>query len=382
MNTSHLKEKWTEAALRQLLIDELARMLKVDVAELNSTSSFDEYGLDSIDAVIATGWLGEQLGVELPPEFLFRHTSVNKVVQALLNGDYAEAPTETKVNERTLIFLFPGAGGRDEQNLIRFRANSPQSIRFEVVRIGNWQEWIERDFDFETIISHVCKYMEEIAGADAFSLAGYSQGGQLAYATAIAMERAGRPVKFLGLLDSAAQGPEPEVSTSGILKSTADSLRIGKAIFAAKMRKSKSSPGASRIRIVGWLWPFRREISERRKLYRRVKRLSQIFCFGPGGVRLSVFIQMRLFWELWLTWLKQNGTSKLAHTPAFLFRAEDAEASDLGWTSSCLHLTVVPVTGNHYTMFDEQHLKSLINQFVIAVDRAARFDRVVEKALS
>ena len=72
------KEQWSEAALRKLLIELLAQTLEVDSSEIDPTKSFDECGLNSIAAVIATGPLGERLGVELPPEFLFKNNSYRR----------------------------------------------------------------------------------------------------------------------------------------------------------------------------------------------------------------------------------------------------------------------------------------------------------------
>jgi thioesterase domain-containing protein/acyl carrier protein len=377
------RTRWTEAALRGLLIDELSRMLEVDSAELDSSRSFDEYGLDSIDAVIATGWFGEQLGIDLPPELLFRHTSVDRVVQALLNGDYDESPSEIQEGKRTLIFLFPGAGGRDEQALIRFRAECPKSLRFEVVRIGDWRAWIEQEVDFEEIVTRVRLHIEEVAADTPFLLAGYSQGGQLAYATAFAMERAGRPVKFVGLLDSSLRGPALEASTKkNFIKSTMDGLRVARQVIAARMHGNRSPPGASRIRMIAWLWPMRREAKERKKLHLRAARLGRLFGYGSGGVRISVSIQMRLFWELWNAWLTENGSSKSLRAPVVLFRAEGPGNRDLGWGAFCSDLTIVPVAGNHYTMMDEHHVEELVDLFAKAAHSAVEPNERFEKAIS
>ena len=92
------KTEWTEAALRALVVNQLATMVKIGANEFDLTRSFDEYGLDSIDAVIATGWLGEQVGVDLPPEFLFRNTNVEMVVRALLDGGRSEAPAARQLS--------------------------------------------------------------------------------------------------------------------------------------------------------------------------------------------------------------------------------------------------------------------------------------------
>jgi thioesterase domain-containing protein/acyl carrier protein len=370
--------QWTASALQTLLMNQFAKLLKVHSEALDSSKSFDEYGLDSIDAVITTGWLGDQLGIDLPPEFLFRHNSVDKVVRALLNGDYRESSAKNRPNKRVPIFLFPGAGGRDEQALIRFRTHSAQIATFEVVRIGDWREWIEQDLDFEKIVSRVCQHIKEIVTEGPLLLAGYSQGGQLAYATALALERIGRRVTFVGFLDSAPRGPTlDQPPKNGLVKSVTDWLRVAKQVIAAKI--SNKSPGEGRIRVIALLWPLRQEPDERRKLLTRVTRFDHMLCRGMGGVRVDVFIQMRLFWELWTTWLEKNAPPQLLRAPTFLFRSEGPGSPSLGWEAYCSDLTIVTVPGDHHTMFDMEHLDELIDQFIAAVDRVAETSGTLEK---
>ena len=88
-----------------------------------------------------------------------------------------------------MIFLFPGGGGRDERSLIRFRDQSPSTLNFEVVRIGEWRDWIEQDLDFDQLAARACRHIETLSAEGPVRVAGYSQGGQLAYACALALER-------------------------------------------------------------------------------------------------------------------------------------------------------------------------------------------------
>ena len=359
--------QWDDAALRSLLIDQLATMLKVDPSTLDPTKSFDAYGLDSIDAVIATGWLSDQLGVDLPPEFLFRHTSVDRVVRALRSREYEDTPAPAKRGNRPRIFFFPGAGGRDEQALVRFREHPTQRLGFEVMRIGGWREWIAQDLDFDGIVRCSCRHIEQVVPDGPLLFAGYSQGGQIAYATARALERSGRTVKFIGLLDCDTWWPALEPSPSpGIAERAASSLRLTKSLAARLMTKSPS--GEKRIRLIARLWPTRRDPSEQKKLRKRIAWLSQVLCYGAGGVRLDVFVQMRIFRDLSDAWRAQTDMSKRLDAPTILFRSEDAVSDDRGWREYCTDLTLVPVAGDHHTMFEGAQLEELIQRFIAAVE--------------
>jgi thioesterase domain-containing protein/acyl carrier protein len=369
------KEAWSEPALRELLTGQLAGMLRAHRADVEPDKSFDDYGLDSIDAVIATGLIADQLGIELPPEFLLYHRSINAVVRALLNNQRTEAAVPAPLTKEALIFLFPGGGGRDERSLIRFRDQSAASLNFEVVAFGDWRDWVEQDLDFEKLAARARQHIESVQTEGPVHLAGYSQGGQLAFATALALERAGRPVEFVGLLDSIAHRPAPP-ETGGRLRRA---WRMGSRYIGAAIRRTNVNHKDTRIRLVRALWRLCRGPAERRKLLMRVARLDALFR-GAGGVRLNGYIQMHLFAELWRAWFAQGRYSQPLHSPVFLFRSEDPGLPDRGWAACCTDLTVVPVGGHHLTIFDAEHLQGLVSRFVAAVRREAHSKRPRDKS--
>jgi thioesterase domain-containing protein/acyl carrier protein len=359
---------WNEPALRERLVDQLAGMLRTHRAEVDPDKSFDEYGLDSIDAVIASGQIGEELGIELPPEFLLYHRSINAVVYALLNSRRTETPANAPQAKEAVIFLFPGGGGRDERSLIRFREQSAPTLNFEVVGFGDWREWIEQDLDFDKLATRACFHIEALQSEGPVRLAGYSQGGQLAYASALTLARAGRPVEFVGLLDSVAQRPtEPAPSEAGVMQRA---LHLAGRYIGAVMRGRMHPYKDMRIRLMRALWRLCRGPAERRKLLRLIARAGMLFR-GAGGLRLNSYIQIGLFAELWGAWFAQNCHAQSLHSPVFLFRSGDPGLPDRGWAACCTDLTVVPIAGDHLTIFDAEHLEGLITRFVAAVRREA-----------
>ena len=66
-------------SIRMWLLQRLSEYLDMDVDDLDSTVSLREYGLDSLDAAVATGELEDWLELELP-ENLFE---ICKTVDAL-----------------------------------------------------------------------------------------------------------------------------------------------------------------------------------------------------------------------------------------------------------------------------------------------------------
>jgi thioesterase domain-containing protein/acyl carrier protein len=349
---------WEESALRELLYGLLAATLRVDIAEINPDKNFDEYGLDSIDAVIATESIGRRLDLELPPEFLFENRSINAVVQALLN-DGRTGPSEHTV------FLFPGGGGYEGPGLARFRAKCAPRITCDLIRLGDWQDWIRHGRDIDELAKCACQYIESRAVNGSLRIAGYSQGGQLAFATALALERAGRSVRFVGLLDSGAARP-PNKRKPVYQRRVSGPVRDYLALIGG--RKTDANRDA-RQRILSWLWdlPWLWDLRHGPHLFVLIARLGRPMLGARGRVTLNRFIQMRLFSKMWNEWVTKDAGFKQLNAPVFLFRAEYLGQFDLGWRSYCSNLKIVPIAGDHSSMFESEHLEGLIEKFANAV---------------
>ena len=104
------------------------------------------------------------------------------------------------------VFLFGGAGGLDEKALVRFRAHESHTLRCNLVPVGSWREWHDSNVDFDQLVNRACQYIKSRDANGPIRIAGHSQGGLIAYATALALERAGIPVKCVVLFDTAEGG--------------------------------------------------------------------------------------------------------------------------------------------------------------------------------
>ena len=93
-----------------------------------------------------------------------------------------------------------------------------------------------------------------------------------------------------------------------------------------------------------------------------VCRADSILFRGAGGVRLNNYIQMQLIAELWGAWFAESSRSRPLHSSVFLFRSGD-QVSLIGAGLACRsQLTVVRIAGDHYTIFDAEHLEGLITR--------------------
>ena len=77
-----------EQEIRVAVTAELARVLCLDPTLIDCGRPFDDYGLDSIDAVVTLGAVSERIGLDLPPELFFLYPTVNRAIAALTQTEH------------------------------------------------------------------------------------------------------------------------------------------------------------------------------------------------------------------------------------------------------------------------------------------------------
>jgi thioesterase domain-containing protein/acyl carrier protein len=345
--------------IQKILIDALEAVLKVKPSEIDTAKNFDEYGLDSIDAVIATEWIGQRLGIALPPEFLFLFRNIDAVMNALLTGEYRQASSHHQPSSQIPIFFFPGGGGVDESPLIRFRERASSELIFEVLQIGKWYDWVDRKLKFEDLAALAAQYINTKSPHGPIKLGGYSQGGQLAYVTALALQEMGRTVELLAVLDSNTNVIERgSVLRPAIFWAVLSLLRD---YIVVKLRGRRMFPEKQKlVYFLSWLWDQRGGP----ELIMGMMRIERRFLPGKVRVRGDGFVQMRIFATMWSDWTEKAKMRSLQNTSVILFRSEDPGPPDRGWGSHCKNVKVVLVKGDHYSILSSD---DLVDRFVAEV---------------
>ncbi|MFN3243616.1 MAG: acyl carrier protein [Planctomycetota bacterium] len=72
-----------QTPLQQWLIGEVARRLEVGPEQIDADAEFDEFGLDSVQAVALSGALSDRVGEELPATLLYEHQSIRALASHL-----------------------------------------------------------------------------------------------------------------------------------------------------------------------------------------------------------------------------------------------------------------------------------------------------------
>jgi acyl carrier protein len=92
----HESHKVTHEQICQWLVDHLSQVLNIDAKQVDITLEFDDYGLDSRDAVGMIGELGEWLKRDLDPNLIYEYRSIDELSTYVASEMVVK---ETVVNE-------------------------------------------------------------------------------------------------------------------------------------------------------------------------------------------------------------------------------------------------------------------------------------------
>jgi len=187
-------------------------------------------------------------------------------------------------------------------------------------------------------------------------LAGFSIGGPLAYACALAFQAQGREVASMAILDAtASDAPVPvplNIRLRGRLQQIASfNLPAG---LASIIGKTLARPAAL---------PLLRRLQP----YRNVK--LPLGYDNHLHMKITMQLLMPMFWPWWLD-LTRPATplnAPLLTAPTYIFRSQDhapTEPEDLGWSHYCTNVKVIRVPGSHNGMLEPKH-NTLLSQALL-----------------
>jgi thioesterase domain-containing protein len=233
---------------------------------------------------------------------------------------------------RPLIFLIPGTGG-ENPGLARFAAAVGKSLRVVVLRLPDIDRPAKELGDLGSLVSTLRSQVSHYSASQPLHLAGYSLGGVLALELARELDLAGARIGFLALLDSSTTLP------SWTAPQIFDKSR-GAAALAGRLKDKLVLALVER----GLFEPARLLI------------LALRAAFGPDRAEP---LRIQLLVALGRQALARYAPSVYAHK-VFLFRASRARPAlpeaDLGWKEFCPQLRIVPMRGNHWSIFDEENV--------------------------
>lgn len=274
------------------------------------------------------------------------------------------------LSDTPYLFLLPGMGGYDP-DLIELGIACKQMVRPVKISYPPWRMQLGNPaFDFDALVRNVIAQITARAPTSPILLAGYSFGGIVAFVVAMRLRDAGRPVRFLGLLDTEAQ-PGIDVTTglpyppmtrrrelSGFIKALRRGDATGKLAFV--VARQLSAP--------------------------RWKRALRLLARVPPTWLRSNFVTLLdrdlLSWHIQpmlRQWDTLRKTLPPLPMPVTLFRTAHHHAnapSHLGWECYCPRLTILPVPGTHNGMLGPENLPTVCAIFAKAVSRVLERDPI------
>lgn len=318
--------------------------------------SFEAAGGDSLKLLQLVLWLETLLDRHLPLDLLSFDMRVDDLAAILRRPDLAEAPSD-RTDRRPTIFLLPGLDG-DEPRLVGFRAALSEQVRFVLIDYPDWPQMVLRGAVFEALIEAAVQQIVTARPGGPILLAGYSFGGDVAFAAAARLIELGHDVGFLGILDTDLE----RVAADAELYRTQRNVPFSRHVH---LRLAQD-------RLHSWFGFFLAKCARDMVGLERTLRYEHLWQRLIGGrIAFAFHRRIRTILRLQAQW-RWHGFVRppVIDVPTVLFRSNghaDNAAWGLGWEPRCSNLNVVPVEGDHRAMLELPHRTLLCARFAEAV---------------
>jgi len=256
-------------------------------------------------------------------------------------------PARCEKDETPAVFLLPGLSGiLQELDTLISPIEAP--VQFVPIRYRHWSELRPDPDELDRLVADCVRQIESHGPPATIMLAGYSFGGNVAWAVAKAMATSGHRIGLLGLIDSPAN---PYIEANA--RSTVG--RFGRLIRG--IRRGETGQQLARSS-AGILFRSRTWMRTAFKQLHGCGLLPRIFnCIDAN-------IQMRYHIILLRECVARMATSgERSPYPSVLFRCSDrplGEPADLGWTYYLPKLRVVTLSGDHNSVMQMQNVEQII----------------------
>jgi thioesterase domain-containing protein len=315
-----------------------------------NNASFEKAGGDSLQLLQLIFELERLAERALPMERFHGRLTVQDIAHEIdLCVDEA---AKTLTAEAPAIFLFPPIGV--DAYLTGFRAACASRVEVRQVRYPELRALVEPGMSFETIAAETARQIDALKPAGRLILAGYSDGGDVAYAAARRLRTAGRDVARLLILDTDASGM---VYTAPAVDAPRRRWRLFGYIRHPTIHHYR--------RLVELLVSGR---VLRTTLGRTLLHFVLAFRLPvPAGIAFitSLKAYMVVFDEYHRHWSVEAGRAPLDR-PIVLFRSQERRPGapeDLGWRKRTTDLRIVPTPGDHSTMLEGNNGAALAEEF-------------------
>lgn len=318
--------------------------------------TFADEGGDSLRFLQMLFHLERLAGRHLPIERFYGRRDADDL--ALVLDRCFDATEAEPAADAPGVFFFPPGGGVGE-DFAHFCLACARHVPVRTVNYLGTEILGVRNASFETIAREAARLVLGHKPRGPLILAGYSAGGDVAYATLPLLVAAGCDVRLLAIFDTDASGivvPAPPAPRRGAFE------QVGR-LWRGWRRRD-------------WHRLLFALLSER--LFARASGRAAargLFALDlplPGSwkVVISMIAMLRLFERLHADWSRDLKPRPI-DVPVLLFRSDEIRPpdvpTDLGWSRRAAAVRIVPVGGNHAELFKAPDRDALVKTFVDAV---------------
>lgn len=316
--------------------------------------AWDDAGGDSLKSLQLIFHIEAALDRTIPLEVMSMEARPSWLARAIV-ADIQGQAADAESHERPRMFLFPGIGG-DEPRLARFRNALSRWILFDTIDYPDVERKVRDISDFSVIVDEAVAHVQAAQPMGPVFLSGHSFGGLVAFETAQRLQKAGRRIGFLGLLDTPAFSPEAALFRLPLWKQEAIFFHQSKSVSGTGYAMAES---AVRLAVqAGQARLVRRLILGVRK------------ALGPHR---AVYLRKVMLENLRKQALKAYRPERHDGT-LHLFRANQQAMpglpADLGWSTLAREVEVVEVAGGHTTLFDAGQLEDNASKYLAVLARS------------
>ena len=312
-------------------------------------SRFDESGGDSLRLLQLVFHLEKLCGRSLSLDRF--HIEMRPSQFAVALEVPRDTPQDHPPSGLPRVLLVPGRGG-DDPMLAGFRARCAASLSIHTLGYPVLNDLSRGNFG--DVVTNMTAQAERIAPENPITLAGYSFGGDVAYAIAQELIARGRLVSALLILDTNAvdfEDIEQARERNGWRRRFVTLCRLvrdrqWRVIMNVALTPAVVAKPSSR-------WAL------------RLLTMLKVPAAGNLAFHLGRHLREQILETHRIRWMKDTPATQL-DIPVVFFRSTQNTA-DMGWRMRARNLTIVPVGGDHISMLSRENAVALSVKFVRAV---------------